>query len=415
MLVTNMKSRQKRGDRSAFTLVELLMVIVIIAVLAGLLIPAINAGIKATKSGALKLEVDELSRAIERYREKYGEYPPDGSDWTTFQRSVRKAFPNILQSELALLDPTVGTSIPNTHVQYNGGGVCIRNAMTDSRLTGNVNDLRVMDSAEALVFFLGGFSSDPARPFTGRGGPFLLPPGGTQYCYNSARENPLFEFQSNRLTLDTSVANPYSTDEIAFFGGTSTPAGGSNGCDLLPVYMSNYQNVEATAPYVYFDSRTYVASKSTGAYWNYYQRQAYGDSYDANATYQFGAAYPLLSDTVNSAKKGLPGLEYPTATNDPSLPFLTYQYMEPTTFQVIGPGLDGLYGGRLIQDSLTSAQAQATLVRFPSGNSLDGNISSFKVIPKTGVTEASLPPGTLVRMQDNVANFSGSRFDAGLP
>ena len=36
-----------------------------------------------------------------------------------------------------------------------------------------------VNPAEALVFWSGGFSSDPKQPFTGNGGPFLKNAGGT--------------------------------------------------------------------------------------------------------------------------------------------------------------------------------------------------------------------------------------------
>lgn len=61
--------------RNAFTLVELLIVISIIAVMAGLLMPAIStAQVKAKKMTSKNFMV-QLATAIERYKADYGFYP----------------------------------------------------------------------------------------------------------------------------------------------------------------------------------------------------------------------------------------------------------------------------------------------------------------------------------------------------
>ncbi len=60
------------------------------------------------------------------------------------------------------------------------------------------SELKVMDPAEALVFFLGGFSSNPQRPFTGEGGPFSVTStdttvtGGQTLQYNVQRTGAFF-------------------------------------------------------------------------------------------------------------------------------------------------------------------------------------------------------------------------------
>jgi prepilin-type N-terminal cleavage/methylation domain-containing protein len=64
--------------RAAFTLIELLTVISIIAILAGLLVGlAPAAGVKM-REARVRAELNQLLVAIDEYKSKYGFYPPDG-------------------------------------------------------------------------------------------------------------------------------------------------------------------------------------------------------------------------------------------------------------------------------------------------------------------------------------------------
>jgi prepilin-type N-terminal cleavage/methylation domain-containing protein len=70
----------RKSQRPAFTLVELLVVIVIIAVLAGMLLPAINMVRRNAQNAAIAIELSNLEKAVEVYRNDKGDYPPDFSD-----------------------------------------------------------------------------------------------------------------------------------------------------------------------------------------------------------------------------------------------------------------------------------------------------------------------------------------------
>lgn len=64
--------------RRAFTLIELLMVIGIIGVLAGMILVGGNAFIKKGKLNRTKAELSQLEAAIDNYKTFKGVYPPDG-------------------------------------------------------------------------------------------------------------------------------------------------------------------------------------------------------------------------------------------------------------------------------------------------------------------------------------------------
>lgn len=71
-------SNQTRWHRrAAFTLIELLVVIAIIGVLAALIFPALKAAKERSLRAKVQAEVRQLESAIESYKAKYGQYPPD--------------------------------------------------------------------------------------------------------------------------------------------------------------------------------------------------------------------------------------------------------------------------------------------------------------------------------------------------
>jgi prepilin-type N-terminal cleavage/methylation domain-containing protein len=79
-LVSTRNSKFKIQNRRAFTLVELLVVIAVIAVLAALLMP-LGAAVKRTAFlNRTKAEMSQLETAIESYKAAYGFYPPDSTN-----------------------------------------------------------------------------------------------------------------------------------------------------------------------------------------------------------------------------------------------------------------------------------------------------------------------------------------------
>ena len=356
-------SRSKHG----FTLVELLVVISIIGLLVGLLVPAVMSVTARFNRGAVKFEVQALSDAVEKYRAQHGDYPPDGSSWPVVEAHLRKAFPNILLSELNLLNPTT--------TGFQTGSVAVCRNDNDTSISGAINQ-RVVDPAEALVFFLGGFSSDSQRPLTGPGGPFAASTvSGQGLQYNGSRQNGFYEFPSARLTLATVGGVTVSTDETAFGEGI--------GNDLLPVFLSKFSESGTGAPYVYFDSRTYQPIKGGAPYFNFYQPSALAEA-TTTARGQLGAARPMLSEQVN------------TATN-------RLFYENKQTFQILSPGVDGKFGGRI-----ASAMSSNGVILFTSkGKPTPVNASApigFGPSPGSGTVLILPEHGNKRPMQDDACN-----------
>ncbi len=65
----------RRKSREAFTLIELLLVLVILAVLAAVIVPKFTSRSKDAKISAAKADISNLETALDAYEVDNGEYP----------------------------------------------------------------------------------------------------------------------------------------------------------------------------------------------------------------------------------------------------------------------------------------------------------------------------------------------------
>ena len=334
-----------RLHRAGFTLVEVLTVITIIAILAALLVPAVTWAVARGKTGAMRMEVENVSQAIEAYRAQYGDYPPDFSDFALVTRHYRQIFPNIQVSELTALSTATSAG-------------------------------RTMDRGEALVWALGGFSSDPEFPFSGAGGPLTVDSSNVVTSYNTDRDNSFFEFDNDKLGLSQSA--------------TGVVTAGTDG-DFFP----SYSRQPGHAPFVYFDSRTYAQPVDTNG------DNAF-DDYNG-----FNAADP--TDDVNGVR--------PYISNEISTSGM--KFANADSFQVLAPGLDGVYGTNY-RSALSGDTRTAYYFQFPTGAMIsitkdfsDASAPTVSAVANSnGYQEASYGPaaGQVVDnfQLDNISNFTES-------
>jgi general secretion pathway protein G len=68
----------RRPANAAFTLIELLIVIAIIAILAGLGFPAVQGALKSAKRAQARNDVNQMAAAVKSYALEYGRLPESG-------------------------------------------------------------------------------------------------------------------------------------------------------------------------------------------------------------------------------------------------------------------------------------------------------------------------------------------------
>ena len=330
----------------------------------------------------MRVEVETISQAIEAYKLKYGDYPPDFMNWNVVVGHYRKAFPD--------MDPT---ELLNLRGLTHAGGVFNPTAV---------------DRAEALVWALGGFSSDPQFPFTGPGGPLIYFGNGTPaertqayFTYSVDRDNVLLDMKTERLDLA-------SIDENSPYPSTTNRRLTEDG-DVFPVFR--FRQEERFQPYVYFDSRTYrdFALLSGVIQFNGYARVVDGET---------DAVRPLVS-TVSTPERWLSaGLPSSMSSTGESLKrsLEVFQFVDNNTFQVLAPGLDGQYGRIFNTPSLEPIYYQ-----YPSGKAIVANPAATSpgnmYVPTAGkFQDTSFSFATFLEnfALDNLASFTESTFENDL-
>ena len=317
----------RNTPKRAFTLTELLVVITIIAVLAGLITVAVAGAMRRAKEAAIILELQQLGSAVEDFKNNYGAYPPNamssgrnfsGEDvfdtvQSDFERMFKKAFPRH-QEPVALIRALVGNTT---------SGIVLPGGMTAS---------------EAMVFWLGGFSSDPQYPISGPGGPsFINPAGGQPVASNEVLEdrNWRFEFDLGRLVprLDTGV---FDDDTAAADGGGRfiTYVDPVNSSITRRINLWRYLPGDSSVEVAYFDTsrhdpEEYDLDLSGFLNGGIFALKKLREGYDPNATmlstdvyFANNGKFQILHCGVDDAWGNLIGFNFTQGVNPTDLLFL---------------------------------------------------------------------------------------------
>lgn len=224
-----MKLTTSRNPHSAFTLVELLVVIGIIAALASLILVAGSAAIRAAREAAIQTECVQLADGFQAYTNDVsgGSFPPNvaghpqADALNAFNRHFNKAFGSHRESPELIRLLATGVS-----------------SNSDYSLTGTAGALTPYES---VVFWLGGFSDDPKYPISGPGGPSYRITDGEDF----AARGKIFDFEQTRLGPTTN--GQFSGRYIEY------PDPRDNTITRR-INLWYYVPKNLTVPYAYFDS-----------------------------------------------------------------------------------------------------------------------------------------------------------------
>ena len=92
-------ARASQSVRGGFTLIEILIVVAIIALIAAASLVALGGARGFFSNVTLKMQLDDVSRALELYKQKHGEYPPDCcATPAEVRRHILKRWPKVLKT-----------------------------------------------------------------------------------------------------------------------------------------------------------------------------------------------------------------------------------------------------------------------------------------------------------------------------
>lgn len=299
-------------SRGGFTLVELMIVIVIIAILIGMLIPAVSAVRNRARVAQVKTEMASLGEKITEFKVTYGVEPP--SMITLFENPAQWSLDPRSRAFLRQMWPQCNFGMArdfNANGTPNAAGVGTPD--DDPDLDGSPGI--TLTGAECLVFFLGGmydssiethvgFSKNPANPF----------------AFGGNREGPFYEFEKSRLVDVNNNGYPEYIDVypnqqtpylyVSSYDGRGYPVANTSGFDDMDVFrttgrdmLSVYRTGPANSPAYKPNGFQIISPGIDGQYGT-------GGEFkpdDAGSTFSSSSGRTAESDNITNFHDGLLG------------------------------------------------------------------------------------------------------------
>lgn len=157
MKTTNQKTKIAPIGRNGFTLLEMLVVVLIIALLAGLATLVFRTALTGTKDSIIKAQMGQLALALDNYKIKVGEYPPDDyTDTEAMRHHIHVRWPRMNYRR----DFLVGLGIDD----LNGDGLIDNVDAVLSKAYGSMATAATASFAGSLVFWMGGLPDANGKP-----------------------------------------------------------------------------------------------------------------------------------------------------------------------------------------------------------------------------------------------------------
>jgi prepilin-type N-terminal cleavage/methylation domain-containing protein len=364
---------RRRRSAAGFTLVELLMVIAIIAMLMGLLSVAVWRALDTANRTAVVVEIEQLSSAMNAYKEANVQYPPSMSELVVadrkihFMRHVQAAYTNANYGVTAAHFDNLRNNMRNVNA-LGTGSQPYTFALNG---TATLIDLNTLDQAEALVFWLGGLPT-PCKP---DGTPVA---SNRLFGFNKDKDNP---FKRDAATQEATDPLRFRTESKFDFKAERLHDNDNDGfLEYLPQAATAGS---LAAPFVYFDADTYTRCTT-----------APGVS-PFNITNQTG--YPRFQDAAAPGLAAEWGMAVPLARTFDVTGKVPVAWQNEKSFQIIAPGKDGKYSSP-VGGALDVAMRLAV---FPTGETYT-KAGGYKADSRTSYSLEEL---------DNLTNLSKYTMD----
>jgi prepilin-type N-terminal cleavage/methylation domain-containing protein len=339
----------RASRRGGFSLIELLIVITIIAILAGLLLGGVQSAMGRVRVAAAVSEIKHLEKAIKDFNNEFGVDPPsfivlyesttsDVNGWNTANVETRNSRAIIRQ---LWKDFQFGSAAAPMSVDINGDG--------------DTTDTLRLNGAECLVFFLGGLIDKGSGVAVAKGfSKVSASPFGSLAGALGSRSGPFYDTFEAKQFVDL------------------------DGDGMLE-YMDSIPG--QSRPIQYFSSYGGTGYRPLGR----------NGTYDGTAS---GSDDEVLPETLQWVYTKSAG----TATK-------AAEPYNPNGFQLVSPGLNGEFCGAL---SSGSAYEGGGYLK-PETGVVTG--ATYVVVPPASPTKTiNRDAQSAVLERDNITNFSGGEI-----